>query len=242
MTLIDELNKITLDKLEFNDRPSLIWIRVKDAINLIWQNNPKLHSQSDLKSSIAKFGFQELPKLDSCLMNIQGSRGAIKAGNGRVEALYEMERDGNIQLPRGLARDKDTGDWVLPIVVGTDAETEALAQAYGIDSNNLTLAGGGFDIWQMAQLWDHQGYANLLRSLQAENVFPVSINESDVKDYLRIINNGVEAKEFDESIADGVVLKATFKIKLPVDEAETFEHELDQLHEDFPQAKKEKVI
>lgn len=236
-----EQNKLEPENLEFNDAPRVIWIRVKDAINLIWQQNPKLHSQSDLRSSIAKFGFQELPKFDNQLVNVRGTRGAIKAGNGRVEALYEMEREGNFSLPRGLARDKATDDWVLPILFGTDAPNEALAQAYGLDSNNITL-GDNFDIWQMAQLWDREGYSNLLRSFQAENVYPVSMNENDIKDYLRIFDNGIAGKSFDETVAGGVQVEAVFKIRLPVDDVEAIEAPLKEFLEQFPQARMEKIV
>lgn len=241
MTTVNNLNEFALERLELNDTPRLIWIRVKDAVKLAWKDNPKLHSQSDLKASIAKFGFQELPKFDACLTNVQGTHGAIKAGSGRVEALYEMEHEGNFPLPRGMARDKNTGDWVLPMLVGTDAENEAVAQAYGLDANNLTL-GGNFDIWQMAQLWDREGYSNLLHSLQAEHVFPVSMSELEIQDYLRIVENGVAAKEFSEGIAEGVALEALFKIRVPAENAAEFETPLRELLTQFPQAKLEKIV
>lgn len=133
-----QLKYMAETELEFNDTPRFAWIRVRDAINLIWQSNAKLHS-ADMKTSVKKHGFQELPKFDVNLKNVGGTRGAIKAGNGRIEAIFEMERSGEYELPRGLAQEKATGFWVLPILVGTDAESEAAAAAYAVDSNNLTL-------------------------------------------------------------------------------------------------------
>lgn len=81
-----------------------------------------------------------------------------------------------------------------------------------------------------------------MKNLQRSDVTPVSMNSADIEAYLRIVNGHVEGREFDESIAAGVTVEATFKIKLPADDAETFEQELDQLLAEFPQAKKEKVI
>lgn len=235
-----QLRYISEAELEFNDTPRFAWIRVRDAINLVWEANAKLHS-SDMKTSVKMHGFQELPKLDINLKNVGGTHGAIKAGNGRIEALFEMERSGEYELPRGLAQEKSTGFWVLPILVGTDAESEAAAAAYAIDSNNLTL-GENFDIWEQARLWDREGYAELMKSLQGSDTTPLTMDSSEIEAYLRLVNGHVEGKAFDESIADGVILQATFKIKLPADDAETFEHELDQLLTEFPHAKKEKVI
>ncbi len=234
------LQSISETELDFNDTPRFAWIRVRDAINLIWESNAKLHS-ADMKTSVKRHGFQELPKLDINLKNVGGTQGAIKAGNGRIEALFEMERSGEYELPRGLAQEKLTGFWVLPILIGTDAESEAAAAAYAVDSNNLTL-GENFDIWEQARLWDGDGYAKLLKSLQGTGMTPVTMNETDIQAYLQIVNGHVEGKAFDEGIADGVVLEATFRIKLPADDANTFEQELDQLLAEFPQAKKEKVI
>ncbi len=131
--------------------------------------------------------------------------------------------------------------WALPILIGTDAENEALAQAYGVDSNNITL-GDNFDIWQMAQLWDREGYSNLLRSLQVENVFPVSMSGKDIEDYLRVINAGVEANEYGEGIAEGIELEALFKIRVPVDDANEIEAPLKEFLAQFPQARMEKIV
>jgi len=227
--------------LEFNDAPRFVWICARDAINLLWKGNAKLHSLEEMKLSIKRHGFQELPKFDVNLENVSGTPGAIKAGNGRVEAVFEMESSGECELPRGMGKEKSTGFWVLPILTGTDAESEAAAKAYAIDSNNLTLA-GNFDIWEQARLWDREGYAELLRNLQGSEFLPVTMNQEDIANFLRTMNNSIEGTEYDETIAQGVELEATFKIKLPVAEADNFEQALDQLLEEFPQATKQKVI
>lgn len=49
-------------------------------------------------------------------------------------------------------------------------------------------------------------------------------------------------REFDESVADGVTLEATFKVKIPADDSDSFEQRLDELLREFPTATKEKKL
>jgi len=78
--------------------------------------------------------------------------------------------------------------------------------------------------------------------MRDENSATITMSESDIENYLRTVNSQVETREYNESIADGVTVDAVFRIKLPADDAEKFELELDQLLQDFPSAKKDKVI
>jgi len=75
------------------------------------------------------------------------------------------------ELPRGLALNA-SGEWMLPMLVGTDARSGAVAQAYAVDANNLTLAGGDFDGFDMARLWGSE-YVDLLSGLDE---LPVSVD------------------------------------------------------------------
>ena len=145
------------------------------------------------------------------------------------------------EAPRGVLVD-DKGEWYLPVLFGLDAESEAVAKALAIDHNNLTMLGGDFDMYDIAKMWNGESYAELLRSLQAENMKPVSMNEDDIAAYLRTLSNNIEGKEYDEGIANGIELEATFKVKLPVAEAGGFEQALDQLLEEYPNATKQKII
>lgn len=54
--------------------------------------------------------------------------------------------------------------------------------------------------------------------------------------------NNVDPIEYDESISDGVILCAKFKIEIPVSNSITFEKKLDELLQEFPTAKKEKIL
>lgn len=54
--------------------------------------------------------------------------------------------------------------------------------------------------------------------------------------------NNTEPIEYTESIADNVLLCAKFKIEIPISDSTTFEEKLDKLLQEFPTAKKEKII
>lgn len=169
-----------------NDVPYIIFVKVTDAVGLLWTDNPKLHDLGGVITSIQKYGFQELPKFDSTLPNVSGGMGAIKAGNGRIEAAYMMSKDGRYDLPRGFATTKE-GDWVMPILAGVDAENINQAIAYAIDSNNLTVTGSSFTAYDMANLWDAEAYIELLKGLAQNDALPASVDEED----LNFLINGV---------------------------------------------------
>ena len=156
--------------MQANDAPRIEWIKVSDAFKLIYEKNQKLHDIGALCQSIEKHGWQELPKYDHAL-------GAIKAGNGRIEAAFAMERDGRYKVPRGMATDK-SGAWCIPILVGVDARSKEQAIAYLIDSNNLVMSGGNFTMLDMSRMWNAEGYLDLLRSADAEML--LSMQHSDI--------------------------------------------------------------
>lgn len=177
------LNGIEQVNLEFKDPPGLIWIPVQSAVKLLWAENPKLHDIGSLVQSIEKHGFQELPRYDINLPNASGGTGAIKAGNGRIETLAAMERDG-MSLPRGLAQDKLTQAWVMPLLVGTDADSLNAARAYAIDSNNLTMSGGDFTAFDFQRLWNSDQYVDMLKVLAVDGQLPISVTGEDLDLFL----------------------------------------------------------
>ena len=196
MATKNSLKELEANDLEFNDPPRLIWIRVKDAIGLLWDENPKLHDIGGVVLSIQKHGYQEFPKYDDKLRNVNGKRGAIKAGNGRIEALYRMEQD-DMELPRGLAKVRESNDWAVAIGAGVNANSEALAKSYAIDSNNLTMQGGDFTALDMAKMWSPEKYMAVLNELGEHPAdMPVSV-DPEVFDHLdRFLN------EIDEDLID----------------------------------------
>lgn len=178
---------LTVDE---EDKPVQVWIRVQDAEKLILPENEKRHDIGALMTSIARYGFQEIAKYDA---TVQG----IKAGNGRILALALMEREGR-PVPRGIAVEKESGAWAVPMTVGVDARSRSEALAYLTDSNNLVLAGGDFDGFDMARLWG-PGYVNLLSQMDE---LPVSVPP----EILGILQTSEDIAEdwsdFDEQLED----------------------------------------
>ena len=117
-----------------------------------------------------------------------------------------------------------------------------MAQALAIDHNNLTMAGGDFDLWEMAKMWEQRDYATLLESLQAQDAVPITMDHDDVAAFLRIIEQGIDGAAFDENVANGVELEATFRIKAPTETADELEQVLNEVLAEYPDAKMEKII
>jgi len=172
-------------EIKTESSPKIEWIKVKDAVGLLWKQNPKLHDIGSICESIARYGFQELPKFDINLENTQGERGAFVAGNGRIEALWRMEKDGGYDLPRGIGMDKD-GDWCMPFVAGVDVESEAIAQAYALDSNNLVMLGGDVTGFDLAKIWG-KGMAEVVERLAESGVYSVGVNEENIEAVLKAL-------------------------------------------------------
>ena len=170
-----------VSEFQGTESPRIVWISVEDAVNLLYDNNPKKHDIGGICESIKRYGWQELPKYDESL-------GAIKAGNGRVSAIAQMEQSGET-LPRGVAIKNSTKKWVIPILCGIDAKSEVEAKGYLIDSNNLTLIGGDFTALDVARSYD-DSYLSILKELAEESAFPVSVDGDDLDLLLEEIETG----------------------------------------------------
>lgn len=181
--MTDEVKSISEENIEHNDAPSLIWVKVRDAAKLIWDENIKHHDIGALMNSIRKSGLQEIPKFDQALS-------AIKAGNGRVEALDRMEKE-KWDLPKGVAIDKTTKHWVMPLLVGTDAASYEEAAAYAVDSNNTVLMGGGFSMYDISRLYDPDQYIALVEKIHDAGAEMVSLDEEDIQSLFKMKLNGI---------------------------------------------------
>lgn len=135
----------------------------------LWERNPKLHHLGDLAASIERYGFKEIPKYEPALNDGQGG---IVAGNGRIETLAALHRQGK-PAPRGIV--EQDGEWCVPIAFGVDAASQEEAEAYGLDANNLTLSGGDFTAWDMARLWSPE-YTDILASLATADALPITVD------------------------------------------------------------------
>ncbi len=148
-----------------------VWMLVRTVVDLLWRDNPKLHDTGALVSSIAKHGFKPPPQYDATL-------DAIVDGNGRTEALWWMERN-NDDLPDGLAVHEPSGMWAMPVLIGNDAKSTALAEAYAIDANNLTMLGGDFTGWDISRMWS-PAYKERLQLLAEVDELPVSVDGDEL--------------------------------------------------------------
>ena len=191
-----ELDVLSEQDLELNDPPRKVWVRVRDAVGLLWKDNPKRHDVGSLVQSVQRYGFQDTPKFDALLENASGGQGAIKAGNGRVEVLALMERDGSYELPRGLGLTA-AGEWAMPVDVGTDAKSRAEAEAYAIDDNNLTLFGGDLTAFDALRMYERD-YTDVLQRLAEQDELPVTADGNDLDAMMRMAMPPVAPEDFPE--------------------------------------------
>lgn len=127
--------------------------------------NPKLHDLQSLADSETRYGFVEIPIVNE-------STNKLVAGQGRIDALKALKKAGK-PAPEGVTVKR--GKWLVDVRV-FPFKSDAEAQAYLFDSNNLALAGGDFTAWDMERLWDPEAYKATLKMLGEQNVLPVSVD------------------------------------------------------------------
>jgi hypothetical protein len=159
-----------------------------------WDRNAKRHDLGALVASIARHGFRDPPAYDAAL---NGGEGGVVEGNGRGDALSAMLAEGR-PVPRGIVAEGDT--WLVPVLFGVDAPSQAAAEAYGVAHNQLTMAGGDFTALDMASLWEPAGYAALLEDLAKQGEIPVGLDGEDVDALLRELV-GTPAPAEDEPVS-----------------------------------------
>lgn len=145
----------------------------------LWENNHKLHDIGGVINSIEKYGYKDPAKYEP---KLNGGRGGIVEGNGRSEALAIMREEG-YGRPRGILEDSE-GRWYVPVLFGVDAESEAVAEAYGIDHNSLTLGGGDASLGMHMGMYDGE-FLDQLVEMHRMGVGPISYDGEDVQ---RMIN------------------------------------------------------
>lgn len=136
----------------------------------------------------------------------------IIAGHGRVLAAQML----------GMTK--------VPCLV-LDYLTDAQAKALAIADNKIPLNSG----------WDLDLLKIEIEELQ-ETGMDLGLLAFTDGELASIFGSPVVAPEYTEAIADGVVQEAKFKVTLPVDDADNFEEQLDELLQKFPEAKKEKSL
>lgn len=173
------------------DLLSLKYIPISQAE--LFDNNAKLHSLDQIIQSITRYGFKSACKWEG---KLNDGRGGIVAGNGRVEALRVMEERGD-DLPIGIAQD-ETGEWCVPVLFGVEAESEAIAQAYALDDNNLTLLGGDLALTDLKKLYNQELLMSELEELAQSGNLPVTFDNDFVEDSLQFLSGNDSSYDNEE--------------------------------------------
>lgn len=109
-----------------------------------WPRNPKSHALDELRRSMERFGY-------TAPILVDDETGRIVAGHGRVDALRQLQEEG--EGPPDRVRSED-GGWLVPVVRGVRFDSEAEAEAYLLADNRLTEVGGWDDSELAATLAD----------------------------------------------------------------------------------------
>lgn len=99
--------------------------------------NPKAHDLEVIDQSIGRFGV-----LDPIVRDER--TGYIISGHGRHKTFTAMRERGEA-APEGVQVDPESGDWLVPVVVGWASRTDAEAGAALIALNRTTELGGWVD-------------------------------------------------------------------------------------------------
>ena len=169
-----------------------VWVPVSKIPDLLWQENPKLHDIGATWESIVKYGFRDKSAIDMNLTNKQGEKGAFVYGNGRNESVYwgwtQYHQGDETRIPKGILYD-ESGEWYIPTEIGLDADSESMAQAFGLDHNNLTVMGGDIDISMLANLYDKEQLATLAKSLGENMTLPITFDGQDANALFAYLDN-----------------------------------------------------
>jgi hypothetical protein len=190
MSELSELSKQAGDELQIH------YIALSNLVDKFLSGNSKLHSMSDLSDSIARYDFQDPMKFDPSL---NGGKGGIVAGNGRLEWLIAAKNAGQA-APRGIrAKDKE---WFVPVVFGVEFANENEAIAFSISHNLSSLWGSDLTFLDQSRLFDETLLQDQLKGLADIDVelLPVGLDGSDLDLWLGLSDFNGES-DFSDSMA-----------------------------------------
>ena len=136
-----------------------------------WDSNPKKHDLAALERSIRRHGFRNPPLFDATL-------GALVAGNGRSEVLERMMASDQ-DRPKGIGL-ADDGQWLVPVIFGLDAVSQAAATAFAVDANATVLLGAGLDLPGLLSIWDEEVLGQVLNEMPEAGALLESFNTADL--------------------------------------------------------------
>lgn len=184
--------KKTPSKRSSEDLLRLEYVPLDEVLAQRLRDNPKRHDVHELSAIIQRHGYVDPGKFDS---NLNGGAGGFVYGNGRPEALAYL-RDSGHDAPRGVALGPG-GVWLVPVIFGVDAASEAAAQALAVDHNNVTLAGQSDEV--RLGIWEPAAYARMVQRLAADDEAPVSVDLAAVGHLLEDDDLDVGASDGEES-------------------------------------------
>lgn len=110
-------------------------VPLSSLVEMLDPENEKAHDLPDIKESIRRHGFTTPAEVDE-------RTGKIGAGHGRIEALWEMHRNGE-PTPKRLELDDRGDEWLVPLLRDAlDTADDLDAAAYRVGANRLTEKGG----------------------------------------------------------------------------------------------------
>lgn len=205
-------------------------VAVTEAYGKRFQKNAKAHDIGLITLSIVRHGFRAVPVYDQTLT-------AIVAGNGRIDAVYQLYQivsggqkydTGEFVVtldspPKGIV--ESGGMWYIPVIYGVDADTIQDAIGYVIDDNNSTIMGGpGVTAIDAYRSWE-DGYLDLLQVALSDTE---SVTAEDYSLMRQIAEMGAEIEDKGDSEPGESlpVLKIPFDDKAFRDEVETLFYKL----------------
>jgi len=154
------------------DKLAIEYRRLSDLVPL--KSNSKKHATENTIALILEFGFKDPIGIDPSLNK---GKGGITEGHDRRAALLEIKKR-NIKPPRGILTDKD-GEWLVPVLIGVEAESEGKAVKYSILHNHSTIHGAGLDPIDELKLFDHDLLLEQAEYLDSEEGEPPDFDPSD---------------------------------------------------------------
>jgi hypothetical protein len=193
----------------------LEYVPLSTAVEWDWLENPKSHDLGGICDSIMRYGFRDPPEYD-------GSLDAFAQGNGRVKALAHLYRQSPEPRPQyiGLASD---GEWAVPVLFGADSASAAMAKAYAIDANNLTLTGGDAELHDLLAMYDREQLADIVACIGTLGETFVTLDEQAMSAVCQEEREGGEGLPQDTDGADVVRWSFVVEFEAPREELDEME-------------------
>ena len=200
------------------------YLLLLELVDKFLQNNPKLHDIGKIAESIQRYGFRDPLAIDAAL---NGGKGGIAEGNGRLEALLWLKQQG--QSPPAYIKLTESNQWAVPCVIGGDSATETEGLAYSLDHNSLTMAGGSFTALDISGLYNQAEYTELLEKLAQDEALPIAVDADDLDLLLeQIAGEGGDGGSQDEEEPDSQTPGDKIPLAIVLTQEELFEWNADK--------------